>query len=96
MTGSEGILGALTFTTAGAGLAVKASALVTRPSLPDPATSAADMFFSANIFAAAGIAIPAALLELGDGAAAAGALAAGVGTATGAAPLPSLSILAMT
>ena len=96
MTGSEGILGALTFATGG--LAVKASILVTRPSLPEPATSDADIFFSASIFAAAGIAIPAALLELGAGAAATGALATGVGVeaAAGAAPFPSLSILAMT
>ena len=46
-------------TAAGAfGAATKASPLVTRPSLPVPATSDALMPFSARIFAAAGMAVP--------------------------------------
>ena len=67
-------------TAAAAGLATadKTSPLVTRPSLPEPATDPAAMLLSAINLAAAGIATPALLLE-------AGALACETGADTGAA-----------
>ena len=79
--------------------AARASPLVTRPSLPVPATAEAGMLASDRILAAAGMATPPLLPPAAatGAAAAAGAAAAGAGAAAGAAApaTASVSILAM-
>ena len=76
----------------------RTSPLVTRPSLPEPPTSAADRLFSAINLAAEGIALALADAAAGAAAAAAGAAAAGAGAAAAgaAAALAALSIFAIT
>ena len=70
-----------------------------RPSLPVPVTAPAAKPLSANIFAAAGIATPAMLLDVAAEAACAGtgadAAAAGAGAAAGAAAAPTLPSVSM-
>ncbi len=79
----------------GAAAAASTSPLVTRPSLPVPATEPAAMPASAISLAAAGIATPAIEAEAGAAAAAAGAAATAAAGAAAAA-LPSVSMRAMT
>src|SRR3970040_2160794 len=68
------------------GVAFTASSLVILPSLPVPVTVAGPIFFSSNIFLAAGDGVPEAYVAAGAvGAAAAGAGAAFGASATGAA-----------